>query len=131
MAYIIQKKTTYEVPENDYRAMVRDVFEMSDGTLRIVFQILSLTNGILNYLAGKNYATGKETIAEDLIEWLGIADAQEVIEPDGSINLEKLKGLHADIRVVHIHNESYDKPFVFVSKISSPGTLTLDSQSAA
>ena len=66
MAYIYLKKTTYATPEDDYRAVVREAFEMNNGTLRIVFQILSLTHKAAIYLAGKNYAPGKKTLAEDL-----------------------------------------------------------------
>jgi hypothetical protein len=131
MAFILPKKATFETPEGDYRAVVRDAFEMADGSLRIVFQILSLKHNIITYLAGKNYAPGKQSIADDLFEWLGLVGLQKLIKADGSIDVAKLKGLHADIRLVHIHNDDYDKPYAFVSKITAPGTLTPDFQSAA
>ena len=131
MAFIIPKRTTYETPEGDYRTVVRDAFEKLDGELRIVFQILSLNSNIITYLAGKNYAPGKQTIADDLFEWLGLVGLQKLIKEDGSIDVAKLKGLQADIRLVHIHNDDYDKPYAFVSKITAPGGLTPDFQSAA
>jgi len=131
MAFILPKKTTFETPEGDYRAVVRDAFEMADGSLRIVFEILSLKHNIITYLAGKNYAPGKQTIADDLFEWLGLKGLQTLIKADGSLDVAKLKGLHTDIRLVHIHNDDYDKPYAFVSKITAPGGLTPDFQSAA
>lgn len=131
MAIHFPKKTTYETPEGDYRAVVRDSFEKNDGELRIVFQILSPSHPILLYLAGKNYAPGKQALADDLYDWLGLKGVQEVLKPDNSIDVAKLKGLHADIRVTHIHNDDYAQPFAFVSRITAAGTLTPDSQSAA
>jgi len=131
MAFIFPKKATYETPEGDYRAVVRDAFEKNDGTLRIVFQIRSLPHNLLVYLAGKNYAPGKQSITDDLVEWLGLDGVQKVLKADSTIDVAALKGLHADIRVVHIHNDDYDHPFVFVNKITEPGRLTPDFQSAA
>lgn len=129
--FIYPKKLSYDAPEGDYRAVVRDAFEMADGSLRIVFELLSLKSNIITYLAGKNYAPGKQSIADDLFEWLGLVGLQKLIKEDGSIDVAKLKGLHADIRLVHIHNDDYEKPYAFVSKITAPGTLTPDFQSAA
>ena len=131
MAFILPKKTTFETPEGDYRVVVRDAFEKPDGTLRIVFQILSLTHNLLIYLAGKNYEAGKQSLADDLFEWLGLEKVQTVVKADGSIDLAKLKGLQGDLRLVHIHNDDYKKPYGFVSKITAPGELTPDFQSAA
>lgn len=131
MAIIFPKRTTYETPEGDYRAVVRDAFEKNDGELRIVFQILSLPHPVLIYLAGKNYAPGKQALADDLYDWLGLEGIQKVLKADNTIDVAKLKGLHADIRLVHIHNDDYDQPFAFVSKITPPGALTPDFQSAA
>ena len=131
MAFIFPRKITYGTPQDDYRTFVREAFEMADGTLRIVFQIVSLTDKILIYLAGKNYAPGKQTIADDLFDWLGLEGVQKILKPDGTIDVAKLKGLHADIRVVHVHNDAYEKPYVYVSKITPPGELTPDFQSAA
>lgn len=131
MPFIFPKKNTYETPEGDYRAVVRDAFEKNDGELRIVFQILSLPHRILTYLAGKNYAPGKQSLADDLFDWLGLEGVQTVLKTDGTIDAAKLKGLPADIRVVHIHNDDYDQPFAFVKKITPPGDLTNEFQSAA
>ena len=131
MPIYLPKKQTYETPEGDYRAVVRDAFEKNDATLRIVFQIQSLPHKLLTYLAGKNYAPGKQSITDDLFEWLGLEGVQKVLKADGMIDVAALRGLHADIRVVHIHNDDYDKPFVFVNKITKPGELTPDFQSAA
>ena len=129
--FIFPKKPTYDTPEGVYRAVVRDAFVKDDGTMRIVFQILSLTNNVLTYLAGKNYAPGKQSVADDLIAWLGLEGVQKVIKNDGSIDVAKLKGSHADIRVDHIYNDEYAKPFAHVSRITPPGELTPDFKSAA
>ena len=131
MAYIYSKKTTFETPEDDYRAVVKEIFEMNDGTLRIVFQILSLTHKAVIYLAGKNYAPGKKTLADDLCEWLGLDGVEKVLKEDGSIDVAKLKGLHADIRVVHLGDGEHDIPYSYISKITQAGRLTPDFESAA
>ena len=128
---IVPKKMTYDTPEGNHRAVVRDAFEMQDRTLRIVFQILSLPHKFLIYLAGKNYPPGKQALADDLFEWLGIEKMQTMLNADGSLDIDKLKGLHADIHIVHIHNDDHEQPYAFVSKIKPAGTLTPDSQSDA
>jgi hypothetical protein len=131
MAFIFPKRTTYETPEGDYRAVVRDAFEKNDGTLRIVFQVLSLPHKILTYLAGKNYTPGKQSVADDLFEWLGLNGVEEILKADDTIDVAQLKGVFADIRIVHIHNDDHDIPYAFVSKITKAGALTPDFQLAA
>lgn len=131
MAYKFPKKTTFDVPEGDYRAVVKDAFEMKNGAFRIVFSITSATHPLLNYVAGKNYPAGRDTVADDLINWLGLEQLQDIIQPDGTIDGGKLQGLSADIRIEHIHNDEYEKPFAFVSKIATAGKLTQDSSEKA
>ena len=131
MAIIFPKTSTFDTPEGDYRVVVHEAFEKSKGTLRIVFRVLSLEHKLLVYLAGKTYEAGKAALADDLIGWLGLEAIQRFVRPDGTIDVAKLKGLHADIRIDHIHNDDYEKPFAFVSKITAPSILTPSFQSDA
>ena len=131
MAFTFPKITSFDTPEGDYRAVVRNAFEMKDGALRIVFEILSLDHCALTFVAGKSYAPGKQAVADDLFDWLGLAGVQEILNTDRTIDAAKLKGRFADIRVTHITNDDYEKPFVFVSEINPPGALTPEFQSAA
>jgi hypothetical protein len=130
MAFILSKKTTYEVPEDDYRAVVRDAFEQNDGSFRIVFEITSKVHPVLTYLAGKNYKPGKRSFADDLYDWLGLKGIQYVLKQDRTIDAAKLKGQEADIRITHIQNDEHAQPYSFVSKIAPPGEL-VNFQSAA
>lgn len=101
----------------------REAFETKDG-FRLVFQILSKTHPLLQYVAGKNYKRSDDQFMTDIIEWLGLEKAQTIVRLDGSVDCEKLKGLHADIRIEEIFNDDYDKPYSFVKKIRAPGELT-------
>lgn len=127
----IPKLDSYDVAERDYRAFCRDAFEQRDGTLRIVFEITSLEDRFFNYVAGKNYADGKQTLAQDLMDWLGLAELNKIVGADGTINHKALRGRNADIRVSHIHNDDHEKPYCYVSKITKPGGLLPDISSAA
>ena len=131
MAIIFPKKTTYDTPEGNYRVVVREAFEMAGSKLRIIFQILSLAHRTLIYLAGKNYPPGKQTLADDLFDWLGTDEVHKFIKDDGTVDVAKLKGQLADIQIVHINNDDHDLPFAYVSKIKPAGTLTPDFESDA
>ena len=50
---------------------------------------------------------------------------------DGTIDLEQLKGLPADIFIEHLHTEAYDHPFAFVKAIAAPGTFYFGSEEKA
>ncbi|MEQ1858471.1 MAG: hypothetical protein ABMA13_00890 [Chthoniobacteraceae bacterium] len=123
MAFIPQKKKTYDAPDKDHRVICRDAFDIEDG-MRLVFQIVSIQHPVQVYFAGKNYKRTDEKFMDDLITWLGLEGAQKVLRPDGSVEYEKLKGLYADIRIEHIHNDEYEKPYSFVKEIKAPGELT-------
>ena len=118
----IKKTTTYQTPEGEHQVIVRDAFEKPDGTVRIIFQITSTTHPLFIFLAGKNYKP-TDDLTKDLIEWLGVKKVHELIEEDGHFNLEKLKGLEADICIELIDNDAYEHPFAFVKAIAAPGTF--------
>lgn len=123
MAYIPPKKKTYKTPEGDYRVICWEAFETNEG-MRLVFQIISLVHPLLVYFAGKNYKRTDEKFMDDLITWLGLGGAQKVLRPDGSVDFEKLKGLHADIRIEHIPNDEHEHPYSYVKEIRPAGDLT-------
>ncbi len=118
----ITKTPTYKTPEGEHSAIVRDAFEQASGCVRIVFEIRSTTHPLLIYLAGKNYKP-KDDFTGALIAWVGVEAVQEMVTDDGTIDLEKLKGLPADIYVEHLHTDAYDQPYVFVKAIATPGTF--------
>jgi len=131
MAFNPNKKKTYSNNEGIHRVICRDAFELRDGGMRVVFEILSKTHPLLTYLAGKNYKPDDEKFMDDIINWLGLEKAQTIIRPDGSVEFEKLKGLQADIRIELIHNDEYEQPYSYVKDIRSPGTLTKFQSDAA
>ncbi len=126
MGFTFKKIPSYDLPEGDYRAKVSDVFDRSTGALRIVFQVTSLNHPVYVYSAGKNYAPGKSQLAEELVQWLGEKAVGGLVKIDGTIDTAKLKGLTADIRIEHIHNDDYDKPFAHISRIEQAGTFVTE-----
>jgi hypothetical protein len=118
----IKKTTTYNTDGGEHRSIVREAFELPDGTVRIVFQIISTTHPLFIYLAGKNYKK-EDDFTGDLIKWLGVDKVQEMVAEDGTIDLEMLKGLEADICIELISNDAYEHPFAFVRAIAAPGTF--------
>jgi len=126
----IKKTTTYKTPQGAHRTIVRDAFEKSDDTVRIIFEVTSTTHPLLIYLAGKNYKP-TDDLTSDLIKWLGVEKVQEMVKEDGTVFLEQLKGLEADICIEHIENDAYDDPFVFVKVIAAPGTFYIGPEERA
>jgi len=117
-----KKTITYQIPGREHRTIVREAIERQDGIVRLIFQITSTTHPLFIYLAGKNYKP-TDDLTGDLIKWLGVDKVQELIAEDGTIDLEQLKGLEADICIEHIENDAYEHPYAFVKCIAAPGTF--------
>jgi len=118
----IKKTTTYQTPEGEHRTIVRDAFELANGNVRMIFQVTSTTHSLLIFLAGKTYKP-TDDLTKVLIEWLGVKRVHELIADDGNFDLEKMKGLEADICIELIDNDAYEHPFAFVKAIAAPGTF--------
>src|SRR4051812_16714727 len=131
MPIYLPQAETYEVPEGEYRAVVRDAFEYNEGKLRITFELRA--NNILNltYLAGKNYEANDPALGRDLTEWLGQEGVSSLLNPDGSLDYARLRGRQADIRISLIRNRKYPTPFRNVQRITAPGRLVADYPRAA
>ena len=126
----IPKTPSFDVPEGDYRARITDVVDVDrcSKLIRMKFEIVSPVNKQFQYLAGKNYcADSKES--DSLIEavrlFLGdkLPDLQD---ENGEFDPKSLVNMEVDIRIEHIHNDNYDKPFVHVAEIHPPGRLVPD-----
>ena len=120
----LPKLADFNAPEGQFPAAVYKVFQKKDGKLRINWKLLSPATTLSDFIVGKDYAPDDPALTEDLINWLGLEGVNKILKPDGSMDLGKLNGLKADLKVVHIHNEGREHPYVWVAKIAPLGTLT-------
>ena len=131
MEITIPKKTTFDVPEGAYSAILEDVIDNTqvanceDG-IRFRWRITDPTNKRFEYFAGKNYCADPENCRElidDLNSWLGDS-LHNYMGENGKLDLMKLKKLTADIVVTHIYNGKFEKPYAYVKAVHPPGTIT-------
>jgi len=122
----ITKGPSFQVPEGAYRAILREVAELNGKStgcakqLRFKWEILDPQ---WDYRAGKNYCLDSNNgLSEDLENWLG-SELETLKSPNGKLDPEKLIGREADVLIAHIHNESHNKPYVYMKAIYPPGTF--------
>lgn len=119
-------------PEGNYRAVLVQVKPQHDGKARLKFEV-SVPGIFAPYFAAKNYfpdlSIGSD-LRQDLFTWRG-HDLTPSETEAGNVDLKKLLWKHADIRVTHIFNESYDQPYVWIERISPPGTLVAPAETPA
>jgi hypothetical protein len=123
----------WNCPEGTFPATCRDVritTELKNGRqtefLLVVFEIDVDDDDNVQYLAKRKYELPMKTgspLMNDLAAWIG-ADA---LKKQRQWDPTTLKGKRADVALVHIHNEGYPKPFVYVQTISAPGSLVPES----
>jgi hypothetical protein len=128
---IIPKRRSFDCPEGPVRGSLEDVFELSttskrgEEQIRQVWVIEWPVVKNVQYIVGKNYRTdlvNSPELVDDLRSLLG-AEIDELQDEHGQFKLRMLVGRKADLMVAHIHNDKYEKPFVYVKGIYRPGTL--------
>ncbi len=136
MKLTLPKVPCWHCPEGTFPATCRDVritTELKNGrqtnSLLVVFEI-DVDDGDdenVQYLAKRKYELPMKAgspLMNDLAAWIG-ADA---LKKQRQWDPMTLKGQRADVSLVHIHNEGYPKPFVYVQKISALGSLVPESR---
>ena len=118
--------------------MLSDVIELDTAKegkkLRLVFAITSLRHPRYQYRAGKNYLLAKaDKLAGDLDDWLG-DDLIPLVNTDGAISIEALKGLmnrEVDLEIVNLSNDKFKTDFRHIVRLLPPRTLVEDQSAAA
>jgi len=129
----ISREPTFDVPEGKYRAVLTEVINLEDrktktgwaDQVRLLFEIVAPQAANTCYLVGKNYEPSlakNSDLRKDLAGWRGYDLTEQEIAA-GSVNLESMIGKEADIKVAHIKNEGFPKPYVFIKAIRPPGTF--------
>ena len=129
MKLILPKVQCWNCPEGNYPATcvgVREVTEVKNGKpvhlVQLVFEIDVGEDDNVRYLAKRRYelpVKAGSKLLDDLTGWLGEAFLRNHREFDPAT----LKGRQADLVLVHIHNEGYEKPWVHIESIHAAGSL--------
>jgi len=121
----LPKTTCWICPEGEFKATCIEA-NQRDTCLKLIFEVHVNENHNVQYLAQKRYPLpikpGSE-LPSDLERWLG----KDFLKRTRSIDPSMLKGLEADLELLHTHNDNYPDPFVFVNGIYAPGTLVSNS----
>jgi|GEM_PF-2514231 hypothetical protein len=125
----IRKMRDYNVPKGIYRAKVVDFYAVKsknecDQTRKLVLAPLKLETKARLQTAAKTYCVDEpsDELMEDLMAIMG-EELEEHVLDNGSFDTDAMIGRHVDAVVDHLHGDSYEKPFAFVSKIYPAGTL--------
>ncbi len=125
----IPKQQCWVPPEGNYPATCLDagpIQRRNEGNwedwLRLIFEVHVDDDRNVQYLAQKKYRLPLmpgHDLLQDLIGWLG----RDFLEKKSKLDPSTLKGKDADLQLVHITNERYEKPFVYIRSIHSQGSL--------
>jgi hypothetical protein len=124
-------------PEGNYAAVLSEAYpvskESNDGELteylRFKFKV-SIPWKKNEVFAGKGFEPSLEKNSKlrlTLLKWLG-KDFVSSIEQDKDFDLDKLKGMKAELKIIHHHNNSYSAPYVQIKEIHPVGSLTLTTE---
>ena len=121
----LPRSASWICPEGDFKATCIET-RQSETCLKLIFEVHVNPNHNLQYLAQKRYSLpvkpGSE-LPSDLERWLG----KDFLKRNRSFEPSGLKGLEADLALVHVHSDNYPDPFVAVWGIHAPGTLVSNS----
>ena len=130
MEMSLPKIPCWNCPEGNYSATcsgARIVTEKKNGKptqfLLLVFEIDAGDEENVQNLAKRKYELPIKhgsPLMNDLTAWIG----PDVLRNNRALNLALFEGKKADVSLVHIYNEGYDKPWVHIQTISAPGSLT-------
>lgn len=129
----IPVETSFDVPEGRYRAKLQEVAKLENrqtrngrsDLLRLIFELQSPPRARVQYLAGKNYELSlsrRSELRKDLKSWRGFDLTEEEVNR-GKIDLESMVGQMADVRICHIQNPGYTRPYVCIKSIHPAGTF--------
>jgi hypothetical protein len=122
------KKTSFDLPEGDFGAVLCSLSEPSHSKIRFLFEIRSAqsSNFILDpeirYMAGRTFDYSLEDggeLLECLQSWLG-RDLTAMEHIAGESFLHHFIGRQAVLSLTHIKTRGYAKPFVLIDRIRSP-----------
>ena len=125
----IEKKRGYSVPKGIYRAKVVGFYAVKgkndcEQSRKLVLAPLKLETKTWLQTAAKTYCVDEpnEELMEDLMAVMGEEFEEHVLD-NGDFNTDAMIDRHVDAVVEHLHRDSYEKPFAFVSKIYPAGTM--------
>lgn len=126
----IDKKNTYNSPKGKHRALIVDasIQRESNGeeSLRIIYELLSATHRVFNYMARKVYKKADSgELLEELYDLLGNG-IDNIIPKNRQIceeGLQMLRWLECDIEIEHIISPRHSQPFCKVTRMTKAGDL--------
>jgi len=121
----------WNLPEGNHTATCLDARVTTENKhgkatdfLLLVFEVNINDDDNVQYLAKRKYELPIKPgtpLLNDLNAWLGA----EFFKKNRYFEPEILKGKTADISPAHVHNDDYDKPFVYIQSIHAPGSLVV------
>lgn len=128
MTLTIEPAKRWDAPEGTFDATFYEIKEVNDKRtnkrmFRMVWQIEDFTSPSEIMCAARNFeptlACGSE-LRKALVSWLGEELMGQYIK-SGQFDFDLLKERKARLEIVHLHNESYPRPFVMIESILPPG----------
>lgn len=89
--------------------------------IRVVWALEYHSEDQFTFVAGKNYYEGEqrsadEALLDDLFKIIGNA-VRELQRPDGTVDLDRVVGMQANLNIVHQQSHQYDDPFCRIVSI--------------
>jgi hypothetical protein len=89
--------------------------------IRVVYKMASSPEDEFTFMAGKNYYATKrrsadEALLDDLFKIMGGA-VRELQRPDGTVDLDRIVGIEANLNIVHQQSNRYDDPYCRIVSI--------------
>lgn len=89
--------------------------------IRVVYRLASCPGDEFTFMAGKNYygterRSADESLLDDLFKIMrnGVSEFQR---PDGTVDLDRIVGIEANLNIVHQQSDRYDDPFCRIVSI--------------
>jgi len=115
---------SFHAPEGRRNGTIDEArrFELEGkDAIRVVWEMEANPNDDFTFMAGKNYYRTKrrsadEALLDDLFRVLG-SGVGEFQRADGSVNLDRLVGLEAQLTIIHQQSDRYDDPYCRIVSI--------------
>jgi hypothetical protein len=120
------KPRSFQVPEGTYPATMipPKVYENSEGEegVRLRWEVDSKPGDREVYEVAKTYWPGELSLLLSHLSEITGGNVQTVMDEAGNLDLERLKGLRAEITVTHFHGDGYEHPFCNITAVKPLGT---------
>lgn len=120
------KPRSFQVPEGTYPATLipPKIYGNSEGEegIRLRWEVDSKPEDREVYEVAKTYWPGELSLLLSHLSEITGGNIQTLMEEAGNLDLERLKGLRAEITVTHFHGDGYEHPFCNITAVKPLGT---------